>query len=116
MILSHYLVLVAGACALTAAWMFRPNERTQITTLGAFMAWTLVGLLGDDVEVLDENVQEVVETDGGEEIAVQTTGEMVAAPVPDELRLLAGLFALLSGLALILYIWGVYPPRTEGAT
>ena len=115
MLITHYYALALFAGALTAAWLYRPRERTQVTAFGAFLAWSLVAWLGGDVETFDGHVGEVVETDDGEKIAVQTTGELVATPVPDELRLFALLWALLSALALILYVWGVYPPENEGS-
>jgi hypothetical protein len=94
MLLTHYYAIAACAGLLTGAWLFRPQERTAITTLGAFLAWGLVGLLGGDTEVA-------------------TGGSVLAAPVPDEIRLFATLWALLSALALVLYVWGVYPPASE---
>lgn len=113
MLITHYYALAVLAGALTAAWLFRPRERTQVTAFGAFLGWTLVAWLGGDVETFDSAVQTLQTTDAGDEIAVQTTGELVATPVPDEIRLFALLWALLSALALILYQWGVYPPATD---
>lgn len=115
MLITHYYALALFAGALTAAWLFRPRERTQVTTFGAFVAWSLVAWLGGTVESFDEAIQTIETTDGGDEIAVQTAGELVATPVPDEIRLFALLWALLSALALILYQWGVYPPETDGS-
>jgi hypothetical protein len=96
MLLTHYYAIATVAVLLTGAWLFRPQERATVTTLGAFLAWGLVGLLGGDTEVA-------------------TGGSVLAAPVPDEVRLFATLWALLSALALILYVWGVYPPASEDA-
>lgn len=93
-LLTHYYAIAAAAALLTAAWLFRPTERTQVTTVGAFLAWGLVGLLGGDTEVA-------------------TGGSILAAPVPDEVRLFAALWAILSGLALLLHVWGVYPPADD---
>jgi hypothetical protein len=113
MLITHYYALVAIAGALTAAYLFRPRERTQITSFGAFVAWALAALLGDQVEIFDGSVQQIETAPNGTELAVQTTGELVAAPVPDEIRYFSALWALVSALALILYIWGVYPPETD---
>jgi|GEM_PF-7123250 len=94
MLLTHYYAVALAAVLLTGAWMFSPRERTAISTLGAFLAWSLTALLGADTETA-------------------TGGELIAAPVPDELRLFATLWALLSLLALVLYVWGVYPPARD---
>jgi len=93
MLLTHYYAIATAAVLLTGAWLFRPTERTQITTLGAFFAWGLTGLLGGDTEVA-------------------SGGSVLAAPVPEEMRLFAALWAVLSALALVLYVWGVYPPQS----
>lgn len=114
MLLTHYYVLVALAAVLTGAWLFAPRKRTQITSLGAFIGWSVAALTGDSVEVFDGNVEEVVVNNStNTALAVQQPGEFVAAPVSDELRLFFALWALLSALALILYIWGVYPPTDD---
>jgi hypothetical protein len=112
MLVIHFyaLALLAGAC--TAAWLFRPEERTAVTSLGAFIAWTLTALLGGDVERFDPSV-ETDETVNNTTPAVEGSGTLVAAPVPTELRLVALLWALLSALALTLYVLGVYPPESE---
>jgi len=94
MLIAHYYAIASAGALLTAAWLFRPEERTQVTTIGAFLAWGLTALLGGDTEVA-------------------SGGSLLAAPVPDEMRLFAALWALLSGLALILHVWGVYPPASE---
>jgi len=49
----------------------------------------------------------------GTAVAVETTGQLVAAPVPTPVRWLFGLFAVLSALAGLLYVLGVYPPTTD---
>ena len=111
MLLSHLYALAGAGALLTAAWLFRPRERTQVTTLTAFFAWTLVALLGDDTEVFDHSVETIQTAPNGTELAVETTGELVAAPLPDEMRYFAALWALLSAAALILHVgWGAYPP------
>jgi len=116
MLTTHYYVLIALAGALTAAWLFRPRERTQVTTLTALVAWGLAAVLGGDVEVYDASNETVVgNVSDGTAVAVETTGQLVAAPVPVSVRWLFGLFALLSGLAAILYVAGVYPPATDDA-
>lgn len=94
MLIAHFYAIAGAGVLLTAAWLFRPEERTQVTTIGAFFAWGLTALLGGDTEVA-------------------TGGSLLAAPVPEELRLFAALWALLSGLALLLHVWGVYPPASE---
>ncbi|CAI49739.1 uncharacterized protein NP_7020A (plasmid) [Natronomonas pharaonis DSM 2160] len=91
----YYFALAVGATLLTAAWLFRPDERTTITSFGAFVSWSLTALVGGEVE------------------RVTSDGSVVAAPVPAEVRWLTFLFALLSLLALILYTVGVYPPNTD---
>ena len=113
MLLTHLYAIAGAGALLTAAWLFRPDERTQVTTLGAFVAWTLVGLLGGDAEIYDAANETIETAPNGTELAVQKTGEFVAAPVPAELRYFAGLWALLSVLALILHVWGAYPPQAN---
>jgi len=75
MLIAHYYAIAGAAVLCTGAWLFRPEERTQVTTIGAFFAWGLTALLGGDTEVA-------------------TGGSLLAAPVPDELRLFAALWAL----------------------
>jgi len=113
MLLSHLYALAGAGALLTAAWLFRPTERTQVTTLTAFFAWSLVALLGDDAEVFDSSIETIQTAPNGTELAVETTGELVAAPLPVEMRYFAALWALLSALALILHVWGVYPPTDD---
>ena len=113
MLLTHYYAIAACAGLLTGAWLFRPEERTQITTLGAFLAWGLTALLGGDTETYADAGGGLRQASDGTYHAVATGEELVAAPVPDELRLFAALWAVLSGLALVLYVWGVYPPTDE---
>jgi hypothetical protein len=73
-------------------------------------------VLGGDVEVFDGTNETIVgNVSDGTAVAVETTGQFVAAPVPVSVRWLFGLFALLSGLAAILYVAGVYPPATDDA-
>jgi len=115
MLLTHYYALAAGATLLTAAYLFRPRERVRVTTLGGFLAWGLVALFGEATETFDYNIETIQTAPNGTELAVQTTGELVAAPVPDELRFFAAFWAILSALTLLLSVWGVYPP-TEGET
>jgi hypothetical protein len=112
MLLTHYYAIAVAAVLLTGAWLFRPEARTAITTLGAFLAWGLVALLGGATETHADSGAELVNHTNGT-TAVATGDQLVAAPVPDEIRLFAALWALLSGLALILYVWGVYPPESE---
>jgi len=112
MITIHYYAVVLGASALTAAWLFKPEERTAVTTLGAFISWTLAAVFGDNVERFDHSA-ETVETVNNTTLAVEGAGTLVAAPVPTEFRLFALLWAVLSMLALILYVLGGYPPDSE---
>ena len=113
MLLPHYYAIAAAAVLLTAAWLFRPAERTAITTLGAFLAWALTALLGGATETYAAAGGELRQASDGTYHAVSLGEEVVAAPVPDEIRLFATLWALLSALALVLYVWGVYPPADE---
>lgn len=94
MLIAHFYAIASAAVLCTGAWLFKPEERTQVTTIGAFFAWGLTALLGGETEVA-------------------SGGSILAAPVPEEIRLFAALWALLSGLALILHVWGVYPPASE---
>jgi hypothetical protein len=114
MLLTHLYAVAGAGALLTAAWLFKPDERTQVTTLGAFFAWSLVGLLGGNAEIYDASNETVKTAPNGTELAVETTGEFVAAPLPPEFRYFAALWALLSALALILHVWGVYPPQDSG--
>jgi len=116
MLLIHYYALAGAGALLTAAWLFRPRVSTEATTLTAFFAWSLVALLGNETEVFDPSVETIRTAPNGTELAVETTGELVAAPMPAEARFFAALWAILSAVALILHVvWGAYPPdsRTE---
>jgi len=112
MLLTHYYALALAGALLTGAWLFVPRARLQVTTLASLLVWFLLALLGDTTETVAQN--ETVRTVGNEStgnlthIAVSSP-EFVAAPVPAEWRYLAALFGLLSGLALFLGVWGVYP-------
>lgn len=112
MLLTHYYAIATAAVLLTGAWLFRPTERTQITTLGAFFAWGLVGLLGGDTETYAGAGESLQAASDGSYHAVAAGEQLVAAPVPEEVRLFAALWAILSALALVLYVWGVYPPQS----
>jgi hypothetical protein len=112
MLVIHFYALATLAGACTAAWLFAPEQRTAVTSLTAFLGWTLTALLGGDVERFDHSA-ETVETVNNTTLAVEGAGTLVAAPVPTEARLFALLWALLSALALILYVLGVYPPDSE---
>jgi len=113
MLLTHLYAIAGAGALLTAAWLFRPDARTQVTTLGAFFAWSLVALYGGNAEIYDATNETVVNA-SNTTLAVETTGEFVAAPLPAEFRYFAALWGLLSVLALILHVWGVYPPRDDG--
>ena len=113
MLLAHYYAIALAAVLLTAAWLFRPEARTAITTLGAFLSWSLTALLGGSTETYTDSGATLEEAGDGSYHAVAVGEELVAAPVPDEVRMFAVLWALLSALALILYAWGVYPPTDE---
>jgi hypothetical protein len=112
MLLTHYYAVAIAATLLTAAWLFRPDARTAVTTLGAFLGWGLTALLGDSTEVYATQPA-TVETVNNTTVAVPQGEALAAVPVPAELRLFATLWALLSALALLLYVWGVYPPADE---
>ncbi len=118
MLATHYYVLLVLAGALTAAWLYRPRERTQVSTFGALLAWGLAAVLGGDVEIYDATNETVVgNVSDGTAVAVDTTGQFVAAPVATPARYLFALFAVLSALAGLLYILGVYPPdQTDSDT
>jgi hypothetical protein len=112
MLLTHYYAVAIAAVLLTGAWLFTPHERTAITTLGAFLAWGLAALLGGSTETY-ARAAAVVKDTGNTTVAVPQGDALVAAPVPDEIRLFATMWALLSLLALMLYAWGVYPPEDD---
>jgi len=113
MLLTHYYAIAVAAVLLTAAWLFKPEARTAITTLGAFLAWGLVALLGGATETYADSGAELQQAGDDTYHAVAIGDQLVAAPVPDEIRMFAAMWALLSALALILYVWGVYPPADE---
>lgn len=112
MLLAHYYALVTGAVLLTAATLYRAPERTAVTALGSFLAWSLAALIGDETETYAD-AGAAVETVNDTTLAVAQGEELVAAPVPDQIRYFAALWALLSVAILILYVWGTYPPRDE---
>jgi len=114
MLATHYYLLILLAGALTGAWLFRPRERTQVTAFGALLTWGLAAVLGGDVEVFDATNETIVgNVSAGTAVAVETSGQLVAAPVPTPVRWVFGLFAVLSALAGLLYVLGVYPPESE---
>jgi len=114
MLATHYYAVLLLAGALTGAWMFKANQRTQVTTLLAFVSWGVAAVVGGSVEVFDASNETVVgNVSNGTAVAVETSGQFVAAPVPDPVRWLFGLLALLSALAAILHTIGVYPPVTD---
>ena len=114
MLLSHYYALALAGALLAGAWLFLPRARLQITTLSSLLVWFLLALMGGQTETVVQN--ESVRTVGNEttgnltHIAVSSP-ELMAAPVPTEFRYFAAFLGLLSGLALILGIWGAYPPE-----
>jgi len=110
MLVSHYYALALAGALLTGAWLFKPDQRLQVTSLAALLAWFLVALFGGETQRLATN--ETVETVNNTTLAVASP-EFVAAPVPPEFRYFAAFLGLLSGLALILGIWGVYPPQED---
>lgn len=112
MLLLHYYALVTVAVGATGAWLFRPQERTAVTTLAGFLSWGLAALVGADTETHADAGAELVNHTNGT-TAVAQGEQLVSVPVPAEIRLLQTLFALLSVLALLLYIWGVYPPESS---
>ena len=112
MLLPHYYAVAIAAALLTAAWLFKPEARTSVTTLGAFFGWSLTALFGDDTETYADAGANVSTVNGSEYVVPQGDA-LVAAPVPDEIRLFATFWAVISGAALMLYLWGVYPPADE---
>ena len=111
MLLIHLYAIAGAGALLTAAWLFRPQKATNVTTLGAFLSWSLVALLGGDAEVFDPSIETIQTAPNGTELAVDAAGKMIAAPLPAEARFFATFWALLSVLALILHVvWGAYPP------
>ena len=112
MLLTHYYAVAVAATLLTAAWLFKPEARTAVTTLGAFLSWGLTALFGDATETYADSGATLT-TQNNSTYVVPQGDALVAAPVPDEVRLFAVFWALLSGLALLLYVWGVYPPGDE---
>jgi len=115
MLLTHYYAIAGAGVLLTGAWLFLPEQRTAITTLGAFLSWGLTALLGGSTET-DSDAGADVQYINGSDVVVPQGDTLAAAPVPDEIRLFAALWALLSGLTLLLYVWGVYPPTDESPT
>jgi hypothetical protein len=115
MLLTHYYAIAGAGVLLTGAWLFLPEQRTAITTLGAFLSWGLTALLGGSTETYSDAGADVQYINGSD-VVVPQGDTLAAAPVPDEIRLFAALWALLSGLTLLLYVWGVYPPADESPT
>jgi len=112
MLLAHYYALATGAVLLAVATLFYAPERTAITSLGSFLAWGLVALLGGDTETYAD-AGATVETVNNTTVAVAQGEQLVAAPVPEQIRYFAALWALLSVVILILYVWGTYPPTND---
>ena len=110
-LLAHYLAITAGAVVLTGAWLFKPEDRTAITTLGAFLAWGLTALLGGSVTTYADQGAVLRTPTNDTALAVAQGDALVGAAVPDAVRLFAALWAVLSALALVLYVQGVYPPE-----
>jgi hypothetical protein len=116
MLLTYYYGIAGAGALLTGAWLFRPEQRTAITTLGAFLAWGLTALLGGSTETYTDagaTVQNTTINNTTTTVAVAQGETLTAAPVPDEIRLFFVMWALLSALALFLYVWGVYPPASD---
>jgi hypothetical protein len=114
MILAHYYALLAIAVLLTGAWLFRPENRTAVTTAGAFFSWGLLALLGGSTEVYRRAGERVVvNASTSTALSVERPAELVASPVPDSLRFFFLLWSILSALALVLFVLGVYPPDDE---
>lgn len=112
MLLAHYYAIAVAAVLLTAAWLFKPEDRTAITTLGAFLAWGVTALTGGSTETYADDGATLTTANNSTYVVPQGDA-LVAAPVPDEVRLFAVLWGVLSALALMLYVWGVYPPASE---
>jgi len=112
-LLAHYVAITAGAVVLTGAWLFKPEDRTAITTLGAFLAWGLTALLGGSVTAYRDQGAVLRTPTNDTALAVAQGDALVGAAVPDGVRLFAALWAVLSALALVLYVQGVYPPTED---
>jgi hypothetical protein len=112
-LLAHYVAITAGAVVLTGAWLFKPEDRTAITTLGAFLAWGLTALLGGSVTTYADQGAVLRTPTNDTALAVAQGDALVGAAVPDGVRLFAALWAVLSALALVLYVQGVYPPTED---
>jgi hypothetical protein len=93
----YYLGAAVVALLATAAFLYRPTERVPVTATVAFLLWGWLALQGGDVTVIDD------------------TGATQAVPVPDELRIIMAILAVLSLVAVALYGIGAYPPELEGA-
>jgi len=113
-LLIHYYALALAGAFLAGSWLFLPRARLQITTLSSLLVWFLLALMGGQTETVVQN--ESVRTVGNQttsnltHVAVSSPA-LMAAPVPTEFRYFAAFLGLLSGLALILSMWGVYPPE-----
>ena len=110
MLLIHYYALALSGALVTGAWLFIRRKSIEVTTISALIVWMLLALLGGRTEKLAMN--ETVQTVNDTTLAVSSP-EFVAAPVPPEFRYFAAFLGLLSGLALILAVWGVYPPQED---
>lgn len=110
MLLVHYYALAFAGALLTGAWLFLPKARLQVTTLSSLLVWFLLALLGGQTETIAQN--ETVRNVSNTTLAVSSP-EFVAAPVPTEFRYFAAFLGLLSAFALILGVWGAYPPEEE---
>jgi len=110
MLVIHYYALALAGALLAGAWLFIPRARLQVTTLASLLVWLLLALLGGQTETVVQN--ETVTTVSNTTLAVSSP-ELMAAPVPEEFRYFAAFIGLLSGLTLILGVWGVYPPQED---
>jgi hypothetical protein len=87
---------VAIATLATAAYLYLSDSRVPVSSGTAFLTWGYVSLNGGSAE------------------KVLRDGTVVDVPMPEELRLLAALLALVSFFALAFSLIGVYPPEREG--
>ena len=90
---SLWLALGVFALVMTLAWLFVDTRRVTVTTGLAFGAWATMALTGGDVTRVLED------------------GTRLATDIP-ELQYISAALALLSALALILHVFGHYPPET----
>ncbi len=93
MLQTYWLALAVFASWTLYCWSVQTERITLMTALSAF-SWAILALKGGSVQQ-----------------RVSGTGELVAAPIPRELRYFCLVIGVLSLFAFILYRWGQYPPE-----